>query len=61
MKVENKRWTDEEFFAEREKVLKQWPTGDEVDSQEAIDFLKKIPAEKNFAEVMAKAKREGKT
>ena len=27
MKVQNKRWTDEEFFTEREKVLKQWPTG----------------------------------
>lgn len=38
MKVQNKRWTDEEFFTEREKVLKQWPTGAEVDSQEAIDF-----------------------
>lgn len=61
MKVENKRWTDEEFFAEREKVLKQWSTGADVDSQEAIDFLKKVPEEKNFAEVMAKAKREGKT
>jgi methylaspartate mutase epsilon subunit len=46
VELRNKRWTDEEFFKEREEVLSQWPTGKEVDLQEAVDYLKKIPTEK---------------
>ncbi|NMA58366.1 MAG: hypothetical protein GX954_06590, partial [Clostridium cochlearium] len=46
MELKNKKWTDEEFHKQREEVLQQWPTGKEVDLQEAVDYLKKIPAEK---------------
>lgn len=61
MELRNKRWTDEEFFKEREEVLSQWPTGKEVDLQEAVDYLKKIPTEKNFAEKLVRAKKAGVT
>ncbi len=44
------------FFKQREEVLSQWPTGKEVDLQEAVDFLKKVPEEKNFAIKLEKAK-----
>ena len=49
MVLKNKKLTDEQFFKQREEVLSQWPTGKEVDLQEAVDFLKKVPEEKNFA------------
>ncbi|MDR7871634.1 MAG: methylaspartate mutase subunit E [Tissierellaceae bacterium] len=56
MDLKNKRLTDEQFFKEREEVLKQWPTGKEVDLQEAVDYLKNVPEEKNFAIKLKKAK-----
>ncbi|SDL30440.1 Glutamate mutase subunit E [Clostridium cochlearium] len=61
MELKNKKWTDEEFHKQREEVLQQWPTGKEVDLQEAVDYLKKIPAEKNFAEKLVLAKKQGIT
>ncbi len=61
MNLKNKRLSDEQFFKVREEVLAQWPTGKDVDLQEAVDFLKKVPAEKNFAIKLEKAKEEGVT
>lgn len=61
MKLKNKRLTDDQFFKEREEVLSQWPTGKDVDLQEAVDFLKTVPDEKNFAKKLEKAKAEGIT
>lgn len=61
MELKNKKWTDEQFFKEREEVLKQWPTGKDVDLQEAVDYLKKIPTEKNFADKLVRAKEAGVT
>ncbi|WP_027625117.1 methylaspartate mutase subunit E [Clostridium lundense] len=61
MELRNKRWTDEEFFKQREEVLSQWPTGKEVDLQEAVDYLKKVPTEKNFADKLVRAKEAGIT
>ena len=55
------KWTEEEFFKEREEVLSTWPTGKEVDLQEAVEFLKKVPDEKNFAKKLVKAKEAGVT
>lgn len=52
----NKKLTEQEFFEERKEVLAQWPTGKEVDLQEAVDFLKDVPEHKNFALKMKKAK-----
>lgn len=61
MNLKNKRLSDDQFFKEREEVLKQWPTGEDVNLQEAVDFLKTVPAEKNFAIKLEKAKEEGVT
>lgn len=61
MNLKNKKWTDEEFFGLREEVLKGWPTGKDVDLQEAIDYLKALPDSKNFAIKLEKAKEEGRT
>ncbi|WFA09463.1 methylaspartate mutase subunit E [Tissierella sp. Yu-01] len=61
MNLRNKRLSDEEFFKLREDVLSHWPTGKGVDLQEAVDYLKKVPDEKNFAKKLKKAKEEGVT
>ncbi|MBC8590849.1 methylaspartate mutase subunit E [Wansuia hejianensis] len=61
MNLKNKKLTDEQFFSLREEVLSQWPTGKEVDLQEAVDYLKQVPEEKNFAIKLEKAKKEGVT
>ena len=61
MNLKNKRISDEDFFKEREEVLVGWPTGKEVDLQEAVDYLKKVPVEKNFAKVLENAKNAGIT
>lgn len=61
MELKNKKWTEEEFHKQREEVLQQWPTGKEVDLQEAVDYLKKVPTEKNFADKLVLAKKKGIT
>ena len=43
MELRNRRWTEEEFFQMRKEVLSQWPTGREVDLDEAIEYHKKMP------------------
>ena len=61
MELKNKRWTEEEFLAERKKVLATWKTGNdpELDLEKAVEYLKSIPAEKNFAIKLALAKAKG--
>ncbi|MCX5910026.1 MAG: methylaspartate mutase subunit E [Deltaproteobacteria bacterium] len=61
MELKNRRWSDEEFLRERKKVLALWPTGREVDLEEAAAYLKKIPLHKNYALTVVKAKEEGRT
>jgi methylaspartate mutase epsilon subunit len=61
MTVRNQKWSDEEFQRERKKVLALWPTGKDVDLDEAIEFHKTLPATKNYAKVVAQAKAEGRT
>lgn len=58
MELKNKKWSEEEFYNIREEVLAQWPTGKEVNLQEAADYLKKVPEHKNFCAKLKKAKAE---
>jgi len=61
MKLQNKKLTDEEFFKEQAEVLKQWPTGADVNFAEGVNYLKALPEHKNFSQVLSKAKQEQKT
>lgn len=61
MDLQNKKLSEEQFFKIREEILTHWPTGKEVDLQEAVEYLKKVPEEKNFARKLRKAKEEGVT
>ncbi|HZW83519.1 MAG TPA: methylaspartate mutase subunit E [Candidatus Deferrimicrobium sp.] len=61
MNLQNKRIDQDKFQAERQEVLKQWPTGGEVNFEEAISYHKAMPKHKIFAEKLAQAKAEGTT
>ena len=62
MKLQNKKWTDEQFYKVREEVLATWPTGEEVRDLEAnIAYVKTVPESKNFEIALEKADQAGKT
>jgi len=47
MTVLNRRLSEEEFLEERKEVLESWPTGAEVDIEEAIAYQKELIPQKN--------------
>ena len=59
--VKNKKLTEQQFLEERQEVLATWKTGSDaqLNLDEAVAFLKTVPAEKNFAIKLAKAKERG--
>ena len=57
----NKKISEADFMAERKEVLATWPTGKDVDLKDAIEYLKKIPPERNFAEKRELADKAGIT
>ena len=61
MDIQNKKIGQAEFEALRREVLAQWPTGKDVDLEEAVAYHKNMPASRNFSEKLLKAKREGRT
>ncbi|OPY80001.1 MAG: Methylaspartate mutase E chain [Syntrophorhabdus sp. PtaU1.Bin058] len=61
IKARNKKLDEGAFLKEREEVLAMWPTGKEVDLEEAVAFHKKQPDHKNFGKVAARLHQEGKT
>ena len=61
MDIQNKRISDAEFEALRKEVLTQWPTGKDVDLDEAIAYHKAMPEYRNFSKKLVDAKRAGKT
>lgn len=61
MKIENKKWSLEKFNQIREEVLKQWPTGQDVDLEEAIEYQKNIEPKKRVTAKLKEAKESGIT
>jgi methylaspartate mutase epsilon subunit len=60
IKVKQQRFDDNTFAKKRKEVLSAWPTGKEVDLDEAIEYQKKLPESKNFTKALAKYKAEKK-
>jgi methylaspartate mutase epsilon subunit len=60
IKVKQQRIDDDTFAKMREKELSQWPTGKEVDLDEAVEYHKRMPDSKNFTKALAKYKEEGR-
>ncbi|MEM3484390.1 MAG: hypothetical protein QXQ64_02720 [Candidatus Bathyarchaeia archaeon] len=60
-KVTCKKWSEDVFYKERNKVLSMWPTGREVDLDEAIEYHKRLPQHKRFHAVAEDLTRRQKT
>lgn len=61
MELRNKRLSDAEFFAQREEVLGQWPTGRDVNMEEGIAYHRALPKSKVFSHKLNQAKETGTT
>src|SRR5574344_2897780 len=61
MDIQNKRIPEDEFRRIRAEVLAQWPTGKDVNFEEAVDYHKKMPAERIFTKKLNDAKKSGTT
>jgi len=59
MRYETMPW--KEFLAQRKAVLETWPTGKDVDLDEALRYQRGIPESKNFARAMNAAKKKRRT
>ena len=61
MEIQNKKLSDDVFYKERAEVLTQWPTGKDVDLEEAIAYHKAMPEYRSFAKKLSDAKKENRT
>ncbi len=59
--LKNRRINEAEFLRERQEVLRQWPTGSEVDLAEALEYQRAIPLVKRFGAVLEQAAGKGET
>ncbi len=60
-RLKQKRLDEDEFLKMRESVLSIWPTGKEVDIDEAVEYQKSLPEGKKFHKVVENLHREGRT
>ena len=61
MDIQNKRLSDDEFNRLRQEVLTQWPTGKDVDLEEAVAYHKAMPENRRFSKKLLDAKRDRRT
>ena len=61
MDIKNKKISEGDFHALRKEILTQWPTGKDVDLQEAIDYHKAMPEYRDFSKKLVNAKKNGDT
>ncbi len=61
MELCNKKIPEGEFLAQRQEVLTQWPTGKDVNLEEAVAYHKAMPASRSFSRKLLNAKRENRT
>ena len=61
MEISNKKIPEGEFMDMRREVLNQWPTGREVDLDEAVEYHKSLPENKVFTAKLNAAKAEHRT
>ncbi|MBN1188393.1 MAG: hypothetical protein JXA46_01460 [Dehalococcoidales bacterium] len=61
IKVRNKRLDEEVFQKQRLEWLTEWPTGKEVDFDDAVAYQKSLPDSKIWWKVMKKLREEGRT
>ena len=60
LRVENKPVDDELLLKRRREALDVWPTGKEVDFEDAVAYQKSLPDSKIWWKVMVKLREEGR-
>jgi methylaspartate mutase epsilon subunit len=61
MDIKNIKIPEAEFEQLRKEVLTQWPTGKDVNLEEAVAYHKSLPEHKDFSKKLIKAKNENRT
>ena len=61
MDIQNKRLDNDQFYSQRKEVLAQWPTGKDVDLEEAVAYHKAMPENRQFSKKLLDAKRDRRT
>ena len=61
MDIQNKRLDNDQFYNQRKEVLAQWPTGKDVDLEEAVAYHKAMPENRQFSKKLLDAKRDRRT
>ena len=61
MDIQNKRISDGEFARLRQEVLTQWPTGKDVNLEEAVAYHKAMSDDRSFSKKLLAAKTAGTT
>ena len=61
MDIQNKRIPEADFHALRAEVLTQWPTGKDVNLEEAVAYHKAMPENRIFGQKLLKAKKNKQT
>lgn len=59
-KVKQQRIDEDVFMEMRKEVLAVWPTGKEVDLEEAVAYQKSLPDSKRFHKILQKYRDEGR-
>ena len=61
IQVRDQRIEESVFMKLHEKEIAAWPTGRDIDLEEAVEYQKSLPEDKSFWRRLAKYKAEGKT
>ena len=61
MDIQNKRIPEGEFMKMRQEILTQWPTGKDVNLEEAVAYHKAMPKSRDFSQKLLDAKKNGIT
>ena len=58
--VKQQRIDEDVFMAKRQEVLALWPTGKEVDLEEAVAYQKALPDDRRFHKLLQRFHEEGR-
>jgi methylaspartate mutase epsilon subunit len=61
IKVRNQRLDEDKLLKQRQAWLAEWPTGKEVDFEDAVAYQKSLPDSKVWWKVMRQLNRDGRT
>lgn len=61
MEIQNKKIPEDQFMKLRQEVLAQWPTGKEVNLEDAFAFHRSMPESRIFSKKLINAKAQHKT